>query len=131
MILRRCSTPFDFQLAGVSAAGDLYYSQLQASGQFQFVFAAERGVPGAKALQAFIGEGVSWSPDGSSLGFLKRENSRPNQLSLMTKNFRTGEEHIYARAGGVSQVQTRWSRDGWALLVSTGPGNENDGGLGF
>ena len=122
-------TPFDVRLIGVSLSGDLFYAQ-DAQQAVQYVYVAERGVPGARAVQAFNGEGVSWSPDGTTVAFLKNNYSGPNGTALMTRAIATGEEHVYPRAGGLGLQQVRWARDGSGILVNVSPQNDEQEHLG-
>ena len=122
-------TGFDVRPLGVSLSGDFYYHQ-QAQQPAQYVYVAERGIPGARAVQAFNGEGVSWSPDGAALAFLKNEGGGFDHVNLMTRNIATGEEHLYAKPGGLGLQQVHWARDGSGIVVNVTPDNDKEKGLG-
>jgi len=106
------------ELVGVAADGTVYLRETQRAQQH--VFLAERGVPGARGLRAYVGGGASWSPDGASVAFLKSEGSGEGN-SLIIKNVTTGDERQFDHPNGLgpSHIQVRWSRDGASILVTS------------
>ena len=101
-------------LAGVTVDGTVYLRETQP--ERQHVFISERGVPGARGLRAYTGGGVSWSPEGASVAFVKGGGTGQNN-SLIIRNVATGEERPFDHPSGLGPWQVRWSRDGASILV--------------
>lgn len=108
ILLRREGTG---SLIRSSTNGELYYRE--ASGGGQMVFLAEQDSAGWRITQSLIGEGVTWSPNGRSLAFLRQ---RPDAVDIIVRSVDTGAERVLAQPGR-SLAQLRWTADSSALIV--------------
>ncbi len=106
---------------GVSSGGELVYTRHV--GDRTFVFVAERHGSGVPTASSFIGQGVSWSPDGKSFAFMRE---RAGERYLVLRSAETGEERSFdPPKGGLGPVQVRWLPDNSGVMVSVREGDSS------
>ncbi len=101
----------DFPI-GITRSGELFYGCADPN-QGQHVFVAERTTSGTRIVKSFTGEGVSWSPDGKSLAYL-RNNAAGKAVILRSVD--TGEERAYPN-DGLGLAQLRWMPDSSGIVA--------------
>jgi Tol biopolymer transport system component len=68
---------------------------------------------GTRIVKSFNGEGVSWSPDGKSLAFLR---VNPAGMAVAILSMETGEERAYPH-DALGYAQLRWMPDGSGVVA--------------
>lgn len=110
---------------GVTRSGQLYYRTSNMSDFNQVGFVAEHEAGAARIIKTFIGEGISWSPDGKSLAYIRNTGAPP---AVMIREIQTGEERAYpiARLG---LQQARWLPDSSGVVVFVRGDSDAQGGF--
>ncbi len=97
----------------ITASGELFYHQGDTKNQYQQAFVAERTMSGTRIVKSFNGEGVSWSPDGKSLAYLR---VNPAGMAVAILSTETGEERAYPN-DALGYAQLRWMPDGSGVVA--------------
>jgi len=97
----------------VTRAGHLFYRTSNLGEFNQLAFVAELAAGTSHITKTFIGEGLSWSPDGQSLAYI-RNTAAP--AAVMIRGVETGEERAYPLSNlGLQQV--RWLSDNSGVVA--------------
>jgi Tol biopolymer transport system component len=110
---------------GVTRSGHLYYRTTNLSEFNQVGFVAELATGAARITKTFIGEGISWSPDGKSLAYIRNTREAP---AVMIRAVESGEERAYPiPLLGLQQV--RWLPDSSGVIVFVRGDSNAQGGF--
>jgi Tol biopolymer transport system component len=106
--------PGRLQPVAVTRAGQLYYQTSNLNEFNQVGFVADL-VAGGRLIKTFIGEGISWSPDGKLLAYIRNTGAPP---AVMIRAVETGEERAYPLPR-LGLQQARWLPDSAGVIVFT------------
>jgi Tol biopolymer transport system component len=108
----RLALPVGVPMA-MTRSGQLYYQTTNQMDVSQVAFVGDLEPSGARITKTFVGEGLSWSPDGKFLAYI-RNTAAP--LAVMIRNVETGEERAYPQPR-LGLQQARWLPDGSGVVV--------------
>ena len=109
----------NMQPIAVSRSGHLFYRTSNMSEFNQVAFVAELDAGSAQITKTFIGEGLSWSPDGKALAYI-RNTAAP--AAVMIRAVETGEERAYP-LNNLGLQQVRWLSDNSGVVVFASDSN--------
>lgn len=102
------------QAIATTRSGGLFLTSSNMNEYNQVAFVGDLDAGSVRITKTFVGEGISWSPDGRSLAYIRNAFGA---LGVMIRSVDTGEERAYPNAG-IGLAQARWLPDSSGVVVA-------------